>query len=95
MTAYTILVLLHRELLQTHTNITIPWPVTPTKPVPPSATKILIDAVLPDEEDDDEEYQPAEEDEVVITQFLISFSHRWVHREERDPAQYSTTDYMK
>ncbi|XP_059489836.1 GON-4-like protein isoform X2 [Neocloeon triangulifer] len=48
-----------KELLLTQTPI--PWPVTPAKATPGSATKKLIDQVH-DDSSDDEEYQPNEDE---------------------------------
>jgi hypothetical protein len=39
--------------------------MTPTKPTPASASKKLIEAILPEDEEDDEEYQPVEEEDLV------------------------------
>jgi len=52
------------------TQANIPWPVTPVKVAPGSATKKLIDQVHEDSSDD-EEYQPNEEETENVNINLI------------------------
>jgi hypothetical protein len=53
-------IIILRELLATQAS-NMPWPVTPVKVAPGSATKKMIDEVHEDSSDD-EEYQPNEEE---------------------------------